>query len=58
MKLSEIEFYLEDFLLYCELKNLSEKTLKSYDQSIKLFLVCQRSEYEIEDPEKVRPAMY
>ena len=56
MKLTELEFYLEDFLLYCQSKNLSEKTISSYDQSIKLYLIYLKHEYEIEDPEKVKAA--
>jgi site-specific recombinase XerD len=38
MRLSELEFHLEDFLLACQSKNLSPKTLSSYEQSLKLFL--------------------
>lgn len=51
MKLSELEFHLKDFLLYCQ-----SKTLSSYDQSIKLFLIYLKHEYEIEDPGKVKAA--
>jgi integrase/recombinase XerD len=29
MKLSELDFYLQDFLLYCQNKNLPPKTLSS-----------------------------
>lgn len=31
MKITELEFYLEDFLTYCQVKNLSKKTLSSYE---------------------------
>ncbi|KZZ86241.1 tyrosine-type recombinase/integrase [Bacillus sp. SJS] len=54
MKLTELEFLLEDFLLYCETKNLSQKTLSSYEQSIKLYLLYLKEEHEIEDPNKVK----
>ncbi|MFJ7933777.1 phage integrase N-terminal SAM-like domain-containing protein [Sporosarcina sp. NPDC096371] len=56
IKLPEIEFYREDFLLHCESKNLSEKTLKLYIQSLKLFLVYLWRKHKIEDLEKVKPA--
>ena len=56
MKLTEIEFYLEDFLVYCQSKNLSHKTTSSYEQSIKLFLVYLKDEHHVEDPEKVKIA--
>lgn len=32
MRLSELEFHLEAFLLPCQSKNLSSKTLSSYEQ--------------------------
>lgn len=38
MKLSELEYYLEDFLAFCQNKNLSRKTIGSYEQSLKLFV--------------------
>ncbi|PEL63777.1 tyrosine-type recombinase/integrase [Bacillus wiedmannii] len=54
MKLTELEFHLEDFLVYCQSKNLSRKTLSSYEQSLKLFILYLKNEYEIEDPNKVK----
>lgn len=51
MKLTELEFYLEDFLVYCQSKNLSPRTISSYEQSIKLFLVYLKDEHHVEDPE-------
>ncbi|MER2079011.1 tyrosine-type recombinase/integrase [Psychrobacillus psychrotolerans] len=56
MKLTELEFFLEDFLTYCQAKNLSRKTLSSYEQSIKLFLIYLKTELLIEEPEKVKAA--
>lgn len=54
MKLTEFEFFLEDFLIYCQSKNLSPKTLASYEQSLKLFLLYLKNEHEIVDPNKVK----
>lgn len=54
LKLTELEFFLEDFLIYCQSKNLSQKTLSSYEQSLKLFIQYLKNEHEIEDPNKVK----
>lgn len=32
-----LEFYLEDFMEYCALKDLSKKTLNSYKSTLQLF---------------------
>lgn len=55
LKLTELEFFLQDFLMYCQSKNLSIKTLSSYEQSLKLFILYLKVEHEIEEPEKVKP---
>lgn len=47
MRLSELEFHLEDFLLACQSKNLSPKTLSSYEQSLKLFLAYLKAGPEV-----------
>lgn len=39
-----MEYMIEDYGLYCISKNLSDKTLKSYDQTLKLFAL--HLEYE------------
>jgi integrase/recombinase XerD len=54
MKLTELEFFLEDFLIYCQSKNLAPKTLSSYEQSLKLFIVYLKNEHEIDDPKYVK----
>lgn len=54
MKLTELELFLEDFLNFCQSKNLSKKTLSSYEQSLKLFILYLKNDYEIEDPNKVK----
>ncbi|WP_186725736.1 hypothetical protein [Rummeliibacillus sp. SL167] len=37
-KITEIELQLDSFMLYCDSKQLSKKTLKSYQQSLTLFI--------------------
>ena len=54
MKLTELEFFLEDFLIYCQSKNLSPKTLSSYEQSLKLFMLYLKNEHEIKGPKYVK----
>jgi integrase/recombinase XerD len=56
MKLSELEFHLEDFLFYCQSKNLSKKTVISYEQSLKLFIIYLKDEHEIKEPNEVKTA--
>jgi integrase/recombinase XerD len=54
MKLTDLEFHLEDFLLACQSKNLSPKTMASYEQSLKLFLAYLKAEHKIEDVNSVK----
>ncbi|WP_419182290.1 site-specific integrase [Paenibacillus radicis (ex Xue et al. 2023)] len=54
MKLSELEFYVEDFLAFCQSKNLSQKTIASYEQSLKLFVAYLKNEHEIVGVREVR----
>ncbi len=56
LRLTELEFHLENFLLACQSKGLSIKTIASYEQSLKLFLVYLKNEHEIEDVQLVKTA--
>ena len=40
--------------MYCQSKNLSPKTLSSYEQSLKLFMLYLKNEHEIEAPKYVK----
>lgn len=40
--MTEFEFQIENFMLYCTSKNLARKTLASYEQSLKLFAAYLR----------------
>jgi integrase/recombinase XerD len=54
MKLTELEFYVEDFLTFCQNKNLSRKTIVSYDQTLRLFLAYLKNEHDVEKATEVR----
>ncbi|MDU1116024.1 MAG: site-specific integrase [Clostridium butyricum] len=44
---------IQDFLDYCMYKNLSKKTLKSYNQTLMLFMMYLQEERNIDDIHKV-----
>lgn len=54
MKMSEVDFYLEDYLLYCQNKNLSAKTITAYEQSLKLLFAYLSAEHEVTRIREVR----
>lgn len=51
--LTDFEFHIDGFMLYCTAKNLSKKTLASYEQSLKLFAIYLDEEFKINDIKKV-----
>ncbi len=52
-KEGNFNFYVEDFMLFCTSKNLSKKTMKSYEQTLKLFALYLEQELQINEVEKV-----
>lgn len=46
-KITDLEYTIEEYLTSCDMKNLSAKTIKSYDQSLKLFTRFLLQEYKI-----------
>ncbi len=52
--MTDFEFQLENFMLYCSSKNLSRKTLASYEQTLKLFGKYLSEQSQIEDVKKVQ----
>jgi integrase/recombinase XerD len=54
--LTDIELQIDSFMLYCDSKHLSKKTLSSYEQSIKLFVLYLQVEFKITDAAKVKSA--
>ncbi|ADL08054.1 tyrosine-type recombinase/integrase [Thermosediminibacter oceani] len=51
--MTDIEFQIENFLLYCNAKNLSKRTIGSYEQSLRLFAQFLKEKYGIEEVSKV-----
>ncbi|MDU1278338.1 MAG: tyrosine-type recombinase/integrase [Clostridium sp.] len=43
----DLEFYLEDFMEYCSLKELSRKTINSYESTLMLFFKYLKEEYMV-----------
>ncbi|MBS4191218.1 tyrosine-type recombinase/integrase [Bacillus sp. FJAT-49705] len=52
--MSEILLQIDSFMLYCDSKHLSKKTLSSYEQTLKLFALYLKDEFKIEDAVKVK----
>ncbi|MFQ3542831.1 tyrosine-type recombinase/integrase [Halobacillus rhizosphaerae] len=52
--MENFEFHLDNFMLYCESKNLSRKTLSSYEQTLKLFQFYMEREHSITEVSDVR----
>ncbi|AFS78403.1 DNA integration/recombination protein [Gottschalkia acidurici 9a] len=55
-KLTDFEFQIEDFMIYCVSKKLSTKTTKSYEQTLKLFAMYMKEEHSIDNAEDVKTA--
>ena len=53
-KITELDLQLDSFMLYCDSKHLSKKTLKSYEQSLTLFRNYLIQELNIDDAAKVK----
>lgn len=45
--MTDFEFQLDNFMLYCSSKNLSRKTLASYEQTLKLFIKYLKDTFEL-----------
>lgn len=53
--MTDFEFQLDNFMLYCSSKNLARKTLASYEQTMKLFGKYLSEQFQIEDAKKCSP---
>lgn len=51
--MKDFDYYVEDFMLYCSSKNLSQKTMKSYEQTLKLFQLYMENEQDVKEVDKV-----
>lgn len=54
--MTELDLQIDSFMLYCDSKHLSKKTLSSYEQSLKLFSLYLKNEFKIIDAVKVKSA--
>jgi integrase/recombinase XerD len=52
--MTDLEFQIDNFMLYCSSKNLARKTLASYEQTLKLFGKYLQEESKIEEVKKVQ----
>lgn len=52
--MTDFEFQVDGFMLYCTSKNLSKKTLASYEQALKLFGMYLEKVFSITEVEKVQ----
>ena len=50
---TEFFYQIEDYLVYCKTKGLASKTIKSYEQSLRLFVKYCEDEHKIEMAQKV-----
>ncbi|WP_042350109.1 tyrosine-type recombinase/integrase [Bacillus massiliigorillae] len=51
-----MELQLDNFMLYCSSKNLSQKTLRSYEQTLRLFSIYLEEQFQINEVSKVKSA--
>ena len=52
--MEKIDFEIDDFLNYCDYKGLAVKTKVSYEQTLRLFVMYLKNDYEITKSEQVR----
>ncbi|MFD2116045.1 hypothetical protein ACFSTH_04780 [Paenibacillus yanchengensis] len=52
--MTNFEFQLDNFMLYCSSKNLSRKTLVIYEQMLRLIEMYLKDTFQIEDAKKVQ----
>lgn len=51
--MKNINFLIDEFMIYCESKNLSKKTMMSYEQTLRLFSKYLEEEKNIKDINKI-----
>ncbi|MGJ7044621.1 tyrosine-type recombinase/integrase [Thermoanaerobacterium thermosulfurigenes] len=54
---TEIEMQIEDFMQDCELRNLSKKTLKAYEQTLKLFAKYLQDSFKVTEIKNIQTEM-
>lgn len=54
LKVSDLDYTIEEYLVAYDVKNLSRKTIKSYDQSLKLFAKYLLDNYNITSIKQIK----
>lgn len=54
--LSDMELQMDNFMLYCSSKNLTQKTLRSYEQTLRLFVHYMEEQFQVNEVCKVKSA--
>lgn len=57
MLTNEIEMQIEDFMQDCELRNLSKKTMKAYEQTLKLFARYLEDNFKVTEIKSINTEM-
>lgn len=52
--MTDFEFQIDNFMLYCTSRNLAKKTLSSYEQSLKLFAIYLKETFAVVDVSNVQ----
>ncbi len=52
--MEQIDYDIDDFMTYCEVKNLSKKTVSSYEQTLRLFAIFLKSECNVKEAGQVK----
>lgn len=52
--MEQIDYDIDDFISYCEVKNLSKKTVASYEQTLRLFAIFLKRECNIKEAGEVK----
>ena len=52
--MEQIDYDIDDFMNYCEVKNLSKKTISSYEQTLRLFTLYLKKEHKVKEAGEVK----
>ncbi|OAH58152.1 hypothetical protein AWH49_05525 [Domibacillus aminovorans] len=55
---NEIDFQVDNIMLYCDSKNLTRKMKASYGQSLRLFIAYLRDYHSVDEPKSIKTATY
>lgn len=52
--MEQIDYDIDDFMTYCEVKNLSKKTISSYEQRLRLFAMFLKRKFNVKEAGEVK----